>query len=534
MSVQRKWEVFPGKNQFHCGGRVVMARQAGIFYLTLFLIVGTSSLFFAFDCAYLATNVSPLVPVVGAVLFIFTLSNLFKTSFSDPGIIPRATRDEALETERQIEIQSANGAGAGGSAFRPPPRTREVVVNNVTLKLKYCFSCKIFRPPRASHCSICDNCVERFDHHCPWVGNCVGKRNYRYANAIISLVIHFISGLLIFRYFYLFLVSLAFLCVFIFGCAVTHLVLLSKDEGDSSDDSNFIEAIRQSPSSIVVVVICFFSVWSIVGLAGFHTYLSSTNLTTNEDIKGSYSSKRNHDNFNPFSRGNIFANCLNVLCSPMNPSLIDASGVVTEQYLIANNLASHEVGQYSSSGAVPSAYYATNNGQQLQQQQQHQQQQVGRTYGTVTQESNGNGQLSQQMQPQRGSPTRERYELQQQQQQQQQQSMHNNELSSHNVNLHNHQLELPPPTASASASAAATSTSIPMELDQTTMIGSALDLDSLDGDRMVRAAALTAPSAGSSSAGAGSQVGLIAASSSRASPPDTPMGGHRGLVGGGV
>ncbi len=83
--LKRKWEVFPGKNQFHCGGRVVMARQAGIFYLTLFLILGTSALFFAFDCPYLTTHISVTVPVVGAVLFVFTLSNLFKTSFSDPG-----------------------------------------------------------------------------------------------------------------------------------------------------------------------------------------------------------------------------------------------------------------------------------------------------------------------------------------------------------------------------------------------------------------------------------------------------------------
>ena len=106
------------------------------------------------------------IPLVGSALFLCVMSNLFKTSFSDPGIIPRATRDEAKDIERQIE-NGAEGA-TNGTAYRPPPRTKEVVVNNQPVKLKYCFTCKIFRPPRASHCSICDNCVERFDHHCPW------------------------------------------------------------------------------------------------------------------------------------------------------------------------------------------------------------------------------------------------------------------------------------------------------------------------------------------------------------------------------
>ncbi|XP_018789695.1 PREDICTED: uncharacterized protein LOC108969440 isoform X2 [Bactrocera latifrons] len=232
------------------------------------------------------------------------MSSLLRTTFTDPGVIPRASHDEAAYIEKQIEVPNS----LNSPTYRPPPRTKEVLVKGQTVKLKYCFTCKIFRPPRASHCSLCDNCVDRFDHHCPWVGNCVGKRNY--------------------RFFYLFLVSLAFLAVFIFSCSVTHLVLLMKAEQE------IFEVIKKAPFTVIVVFICFFSIWSVIGLAGFHTYLTTSDQTTNEDLKGSFSSKGGQRSINPYSRGNICLNCCHILCGPMTPSLIDRRGIATDDYIL--------------------------------------------------------------------------------------------------------------------------------------------------------------------------------------------------------
>lgn len=54
------------------------------------------------SCPFLALQLTPVIPVIGGVLFMFVLGTLLRTSFSDPGVLPRATPDEAADLERQI------------------------------------------------------------------------------------------------------------------------------------------------------------------------------------------------------------------------------------------------------------------------------------------------------------------------------------------------------------------------------------------------------------------------------------------------
>ncbi|GFO03671.1 palmitoyltransferase [Plakobranchus ocellatus] len=84
-------------------------------------------------------------------------------------------------------------------------------------------------------------------------------------------------------------------------------------------------------SIVIEALVCFFSIWSVVGLAGFHSYLAASELTTNEDIKGTFTAKRGQDNFNPFSKGSVAKNCLGVLCGPNVPSLIERRAVVVPE-----------------------------------------------------------------------------------------------------------------------------------------------------------------------------------------------------------
>jgi len=83
--------------------------------------------------------------------------------FTDPGVLPKE-----LRTPSEIETNIISNQNF-----------RVLIYNGFMNRMKFCRTCLIIRPLGISHCKICNSCVERFDHHCPWLGNCIGRNNYK-------------------------------------------------------------------------------------------------------------------------------------------------------------------------------------------------------------------------------------------------------------------------------------------------------------------------------------------------------------------
>ena len=96
-----------------------------------------------------------------------TLYYMLIVFLTEPGIIPKYHPDY-IKLNDDEELKKPHITNDG---------------KNVIPKIfteRYCRTCKISRPPLASHCNHCDNCVKVFDHHCFFVSNCIGERNHKY------------------------------------------------------------------------------------------------------------------------------------------------------------------------------------------------------------------------------------------------------------------------------------------------------------------------------------------------------------------
>jgi len=116
----------------------------------------------------------PAPPAVGLleliyyILFVATAVSHLLSWHIDPGYL---NRNPQAVKKCQDYKQLANSGHYERSQKQPPPIGKDVI--------RVCPSCDILKPRRSKHCTICRLCVDRFDHHCPWINNCVGQGNHR-------------------------------------------------------------------------------------------------------------------------------------------------------------------------------------------------------------------------------------------------------------------------------------------------------------------------------------------------------------------
>ncbi|XP_052795089.1 uncharacterized protein LOC128228063 isoform X1 [Mya arenaria] len=176
---------------------------------------------------------------------------LFHASTTDPGYLPRNI------PEYDMAIKQVAHFDEWKQGDNPLSRL--------------CHTCRTVKPLRSKHCKVCNRCVKVFDHHCPYIYNCVGVNNRVTFVGFCNMVM--VNGLIS-------------ICLSLYTIKVL--------------DENW------NVVYIFYMGVMLFFEGVATYLSGYMTYLAITNLTTNETMNWKrYKHMKDKDGKmkNPFDSG---------------------------------------------------------------------------------------------------------------------------------------------------------------------------------------------------------------------------------------
>eukprot|EP01084_Bolivina_argentea_P070465 128093_1 len=172
---------------------------------------------------------------------------LYKVHKTNPGIVPYPSL-----SNRKIELQ-------------------RMIETNVEHAHDICKTCLVKKELRTKHCEICKGCVRRFDHHCPFIGNCVGHGNHR---------------------FFIYFLGLAMCGMLRFLWEARGVALNSpREKGDPRFGAYWglvavFHLMLDSPPTGLAISLASLLLFWVIGLLGSQLFMMANDRTTYEAIKG--------------------------------------------------------------------------------------------------------------------------------------------------------------------------------------------------------------------------------------------------------
>ncbi|XP_014782575.1 palmitoyltransferase ZDHHC11 [Octopus bimaculoides] len=145
-----------GHSEQHGCHRLKNCRQAVLWISVLWI-------FFVYFSAVLPlfpTKTTVGLGTVTSLMSLLFLTTFFVTKLTDP-----------VDPVSRIGSSMPNGEPVESSALLK-------VAIKYDEDLRYCAKCGTYVCGSSYHCPICQKCVLLFDHHCIWLNNCIGSRNY--------------------------------------------------------------------------------------------------------------------------------------------------------------------------------------------------------------------------------------------------------------------------------------------------------------------------------------------------------------------
>lgn len=158
-----------------------------------------------------------------------------------------------------------------------------------------CRTCRLVKPARSKHCSLCGHCVIRADHHCAWINNCVGYGNSHYflllllSTAVLTTYGVFLGyGLLPEKLFTMVSVASAEDRPLAWICQTLGVRRMLSQRTTWRDFLGcWLWALARDRRVGSVALLCLSLGPMTFGLLGYHIYLIWAGMTTNENAKWS-------------------------------------------------------------------------------------------------------------------------------------------------------------------------------------------------------------------------------------------------------